>query len=180
MGHNLKCLEAKRMGVASVTGAIVNQIRMGWKAPPSSICPVCSMSAFPAESYMAADRTPYHRACLKCNKCCKRLTPSSMAEHDKMLYCDHCYQLIFIEKAGNAPADRVKMQVLPHGGKYKQDPPDYANESLRQQQAVEATLRTMREKRSELGVGKGTQTFVKIKETVAICLWILDNVKYFM
>ena len=80
------------------------------------------------------------------------------------------------------------MQVLPHGGKYKQvnvsslslpctaqkisfkDPPDYANESLRQQEAVEATLRTMREKRSELGVGKGTQTFVKIKETVAICL----------
>merc|ERR1712228_1088397 len=79
------------MGVASVTGAIVNQIRMGWKAPPSSICPVCSMSAFPAESYMAADRTPYHRACLKCNKCCKRLTPSSMAEHDKMSYCDHFF-----------------------------------------------------------------------------------------
>merc|ERR1712228_810184 len=100
------------MGVASETGAIVNQIRMGWKAPPSSICPVCSMSAFPAESYMAADRTPYHKACLKCNQCCKRLTPSSMAEHDKMLYCDNCYQLIFIEKAGNAPADRVKMQVF--------------------------------------------------------------------
>merc|ERR1711915_147116 len=120
MGHNLKCLEAKRGSVASETEAIVNQIRMGWKAPPSSICPVCSMSAFPAESYMAADR--------------------------------------------------MKIQVLPHGGKYKQDPPDYANESLRQKEAVEATLRTMREKRSELGVGNGTQTFVKIKETVAICL----------
>ena len=69
---------------------------MGWKSPPSSLCPVCSRSAFPAESYMAADRTPYHKACLKCQHCTKRLTPATLAEHQKTLYCNACYQDIFI------------------------------------------------------------------------------------
>ena len=67
-----------------------------WNAPPSSLCPVCSRSAFPAESFIAADRTPYHLACLKCQHCNKRLTATTLAEHEKMLYCNTCYQDIFI------------------------------------------------------------------------------------
>ena len=37
-------------------------------------------------------------------------------------------------------------------------------------EAVQATLRTMKEKRGEAGIGQGTQACVKIKETVAICI----------
>ena len=53
-------------------------------------------SVYPAESYMAADRTPYHKSCLKCSQCEKRLTPASLNEHDQRLFCQHCYQTIFI------------------------------------------------------------------------------------
>ena len=50
-----------------------------------------------------------------------------------------------------------------------QDPQDYSQES-RQHELVQATLRTMREKRAEVGIGEGTQAMVKIKEAVTICL----------
>ena len=42
---------------------------------------------------MVADRKPYHRACLKCERCKKTLTPANintMVEEVK-IYCQTCY-----------------------------------------------------------------------------------------
>ena len=40
-------------------------------------------------------RTPYHLNCLKCSSCKKKLTPGSLSEHEKKLYCESCYKEIF-------------------------------------------------------------------------------------
>eukprot|EP00092_Neocalanus_flemingeri_P014151 GFUD01015265.1.p2 GENE.GFUD01015265.1~~GFUD01015265.1.p2 ORF type:complete len:165 (-),score=48.34 GFUD01015265.1:16-456(-) len=146
---------------------------MPWKSStPSPLCPACSRSSYPAESYMAADRTPYHLACLMCHQCSKKLTPATLAEHDKQLYCSVCYQEMFIHMADNLPAARRKMQVLPVGGKYDKEALEFGAESeyRRREEAVQATIRTMKEKAKEAALGQGTQTYVKIKETVAICI----------
>ena len=52
------------------------------------------------------------------------------------------------------------------------EPEDFGADSeyRRQDEAVQATLRTMREKRGEAGIGQGTQACVRIMETVAICI----------
>ena len=41
-------------------------------------------------------RTPYHKVCLKCCQCSKRLSPATINEHDQKLYCQQCYQHLFI------------------------------------------------------------------------------------
>merc|ERR1712002_26962 len=146
---------------------------MPWQGPPPPpLCPACSRSAYPAESYVAADRTPYHLVCLKCTQCSKKLIPASLNEHEKQLYCGSCYQDMFIHLGGNIPAERRKMQVLPVGGKYGKEPLNFAADAeyKRREEAVQATLRTMKEKAKEAAIGQGTQTYVKVKETVAICI----------
>ena len=52
------------------------------------------------------------------------------------------------------------------------EPEDFGADSeyRRQDDAVQATLKTIREKRGEAGFGQVTQACVKIKETVAICI----------
>ena len=69
---------------------------MPWSAPPPAPqCPVCKRSVFATEAYMAADRTPYHMTCLKCLNCKKSLTPVSINEHEKKLFCPLCYEDLF-------------------------------------------------------------------------------------
>merc|ERR1711931_82683 len=71
--------------------------RMGWTAPPTSPkCPACSTSVFPAESFMAADRKPFHKKCVKCKTCNKVLTSATLNEHETQLYCKACYDNIFM------------------------------------------------------------------------------------
>jgi len=45
------------------------------------------------EAVMAADRTPYHKYCLKCNECGRKLEIANLNEHEKSLYCSSCYQV---------------------------------------------------------------------------------------
>jgi len=69
---------------------------MGWTAPPASpVCPACKTSVFPAESFMAADRKPFHKKCVKCKTCSKALTSATINEHQTQLYCSPCYDNIF-------------------------------------------------------------------------------------
>ena len=85
--------------------------------PPLPQCPACSRSVYPAEAFMAVDRTPFHRACVKCRQCGKvalvlallllhiidnyyyhywqALTSASINEHQLQLYCSLCYANIF-------------------------------------------------------------------------------------
>ena len=44
---------------------------------------------------MAADRTPYHRWCVKCFNCRVSLNPRTLNEHNEQLFCNCCYQNIF-------------------------------------------------------------------------------------
>ena len=65
--------------------------------------------SFPFKSEL---RTPFHTRCLKCSQCPKKLTPATLNEHEKQLYCKwvilylyffvfpcisfrHCYELKF-------------------------------------------------------------------------------------
>jgi len=91
---------------------------MPWTAPnPSPMCPACSRSVFPAEAYMATDRRPFHKVCVKCTICSKKLSPTSLNEHSGQLFCEACYTIKFMPKENKIP-ERVMMQVLPVGGTY--------------------------------------------------------------
>ncbi|XP_023324100.1 cysteine and glycine-rich protein 1 [Eurytemora carolleeae] len=91
---------------------------MPWTNPnPSPICPTCSRSVFPAEAYMASDRRPHHKQCVKCVHCSKRLSASTLNEHAGKLYCNLCYTNMFMPQENNIE-ERVVMQVLPVGGIY--------------------------------------------------------------
>ena len=50
---------------------------------------------------MAADRTPFHIQCLKCQECKKKLTPATINEHEHRLYCPTCYEDLFNQKVRN-------------------------------------------------------------------------------
>ena len=70
---------------------------MPWTNPnPAPICPTCSRSVFPAEAYMASDRRPHHKQCVKCVHCSKRLSAATLNEHTGKLYCNTCYANIFM------------------------------------------------------------------------------------
>ena len=75
---------------------------MPWTNPnPSPICPTCSRSVFPAEAYMASDRRPHHKQCVKCVHCSKRLSASTLNEHAGKLYCNLCYTNMFMPQVQN-------------------------------------------------------------------------------
>jgi len=79
---------------------------MGWTAPPAAPkCPACSISVYPAESFMAVDRTPFHKQCVKCKQCGKGLNSATLNEHGKQLYCKPCYENVFVN-------------ATPHSGSY--------------------------------------------------------------
>merc|ERR1712226_576751 len=123
--------------------------RRGGGLPPPPACPVCQRSVFPMEALMASDRTPYHKVCLKCCECARKLDVMSLNEHEKLLYCCVCYQALFQAQSEILVNDRRKMQVLPVGGRYDKNEklslePD--SEYRRREEAVEATRRAMVER----------------------------------
>jgi len=97
---------------------------MGWKwtGPTSGAapkCPACNVSVYPAESFMASDRTPFHKKCVKCRKCSKKLTAATLHEHQRQLYCKPCYDIIFNQQSGGGDsyqgivtADEIKRKEM--------------------------------------------------------------------
>merc|ERR1712012_905958 len=82
---------------SSVATSSTKKLRMPWSAPPSApMCPACKVRVYPAEAVMAADRKPFHKKCVKCVACGKGLTPATLNEHETQLYCNFCYENIFI------------------------------------------------------------------------------------
>ena len=76
---------------------------MPWTAaPPTPRCPACSTPVFANEAYMAADRTPFHKTCIKCGLCRKPLSPADINEHEKQLFCRVCYESSLAPKVGQA------------------------------------------------------------------------------
>ncbi|KAI5450428.1 hypothetical protein NCC49_003052 [Naganishia albida] len=58
-------------------------------------CAACGQLAYHAEQVMGPARKIYHKPCLKCHNCEKRLDPGSLVEHDAEPYCRRCHGLSF-------------------------------------------------------------------------------------
>jgi len=141
---------------------------MPWTAPPPAPqCPVCKKSVFAREAYMAADRTPFHIFCIKCSQCNKKLTPASINEHEKKLFCPSCYEDIF-NKQDDIP-ERMVMQVLPIQGMFIVEPKKkdefLSPDELRKREEAEAAARAWKEATMRTD---SLQSTIRIRETCEI------------
>ncbi|KAF5353343.1 hypothetical protein D9756_008089 [Leucocoprinus leucothites] len=57
----------------------------------TQICPRCSKAVYAAEQVMGPGRKLYHKPCLSCMICKKRLDSYTLVEHDQEPYCKTCY-----------------------------------------------------------------------------------------
>ncbi|KAF8627580.1 hypothetical protein AX17_006153 [Amanita inopinata Kibby_2008] len=55
------------------------------------ICPRCSKQVYAAEQVMGPGRKLYHKPCLACTLCNKRLDSLTLLEHDQQPYCKLCH-----------------------------------------------------------------------------------------
>lgn len=55
------------------------------------ICPRCSKAVYAAEQVMGPGRKLYHKPCLACTTCNKRLDSFTLLEHDQEPYCKTCH-----------------------------------------------------------------------------------------
>jgi len=110
---------------------------MPWAAPkPAPLCPACKKSVFPAEQFMAGDRKPFHKQCVKCFNCKKVLNSSTLNDHNDQLFCQPCYQNIF------CPQD---YDVGKYGGIVT--PEDIKRKEEEERKKLERAERAKREKR---------------------------------
>ncbi|XP_078419019.1 cysteine-rich protein 1 [Cetorhinus maximus] len=58
-------------------------------------CPKCAKEVYFAEKVTSLGKD-WHRACLRCERCKKTLTPGSFSDHDGKPYCNNpCYGALF-------------------------------------------------------------------------------------
>ncbi|KAJ6553976.1 hypothetical protein DFH09DRAFT_1366051 [Mycena vulgaris] len=57
----------------------------------SATCPRCSKTVYAAEQIMGPGRKFYHKPCLACMTCKKRLDSLTLLEHDQEPYCKSCH-----------------------------------------------------------------------------------------
>ncbi|KIP09441.1 hypothetical protein PHLGIDRAFT_102870 [Phlebiopsis gigantea 11061_1 CR5-6] len=55
------------------------------------ICPRCSRAVYAAEQIMGPGRKVYHKPCLTCTSCKKRLDSYNLVEHNQDPYCKTCH-----------------------------------------------------------------------------------------
>ncbi|KAL1408143.1 hypothetical protein Q8F55_004946 [Vanrija albida] len=58
-------------------------------------CERCGGAVYHAEQVMGPARKTYHKLCLKCNSCGKRLDPGGLVQHDEQPYCQRCHTMLF-------------------------------------------------------------------------------------
>ncbi|KAL7411732.1 hypothetical protein BDY24DRAFT_395845 [Mrakia frigida] len=61
----------------------------------STLCALCRTPAYAAEQCIGPGRKVYHKTCLKCTNCNKRLDSHLLVEHDEMPYCKQCHVKLF-------------------------------------------------------------------------------------
>ncbi|KZT68105.1 LIM-domain-containing protein [Daedalea quercina L-15889] len=59
------------------------------------ICPRCNKAVYAAEQIMGPGRRLYHKSCLTCTSCGKRLDSYNLLEHDQEPYCKNCHVRLF-------------------------------------------------------------------------------------
>jgi hypothetical protein len=80
------------------------------------ICPRCDKSVYAAEQTMGPGRKLYHKPCLACTICNKRLDSYTLLEHDQKPYCKSCH-------VKNFGTHDLRQANLPH----RQDAPQSPN-----------------------------------------------------
>ncbi|KLT46226.1 hypothetical protein CC85DRAFT_239152 [Cutaneotrichosporon oleaginosum] len=58
-------------------------------------CERCGGAVYHAEQVMGPGRRIYHKLCLKCESCGKRLDQGSLVQHDNLPYCNRCHTQLF-------------------------------------------------------------------------------------
>ncbi|KZT54760.1 LIM-domain-containing protein [Calocera cornea HHB12733] len=61
----------------------------------STRCARCDKLCYAAEQVMGPGRKVYHKTCLTCTECNKRLDSLSLVEHDREPYCKQCHMQLF-------------------------------------------------------------------------------------
>ncbi|KAH7100460.1 LIM-domain-containing protein [Auriculariales sp. MPI-PUGE-AT-0066] len=61
----------------------------------TAYCPTCDRAVYAAEKVMGPGRKLYHKMCLKCTSCMKRLDQGSLVEHNQEPYCKNCHVRLF-------------------------------------------------------------------------------------
>ncbi|KAJ6524502.1 hypothetical protein B0H19DRAFT_1200044 [Mycena capillaripes] len=70
----------------------------------SAVCPRCSKTVYAAEQVLGPGRKFYHKPCLACMTCKKRLDSFTLLEHDQEPYCKSCHAKNFgTHNMGNRP-----------------------------------------------------------------------------
>ena len=115
-------------------------------------CPACRGPVYPAESFIASDRTPFHRACVKCRNCGKTLTSNTLNEHNQQLYCRPCYENLLNPKVVSqqppASSQHFSFQEF-HSGNYGGlvTPEDLQRKADQEKREREKAERKKRERR---------------------------------
>eukprot|EP00092_Neocalanus_flemingeri_P059460 GFUD01071077.1.p1 GENE.GFUD01071077.1~~GFUD01071077.1.p1 ORF type:complete len:152 (+),score=52.64 GFUD01071077.1:28-456(+) len=140
----------------------------------SPLCPACSTPVFANEAHMAADRTPFHKACVKCGHCKKTLTPADINEHEKQLFCRVCYENVFRPRATIKCPEKKKMQVLPVQGVFKVKPKPVVEEGptpeeIKQKEMAEAAAKAW-EEATAIGANVIKTSAVRIEEVLSMGL----------
>lgn len=105
-------------------------------APMAPKCPACTCPVYPAETFMAGDRTPFHKACVKCFNCKKSLNSQTLNNHLNQLFCMPCYQMLF---------NAQDYDLGSYGGIVT--PEDIARKEREEKERLERAERAKREKR---------------------------------
>ncbi|BEJ17124.1 hypothetical protein CspHIS471_0605250 [Cutaneotrichosporon sp. HIS471] len=58
-------------------------------------CERCGGLVYHAEQVMGPGRRIYHKLCLKCENCGKRVDQGSLVQHDNLPYCNRCHTQLF-------------------------------------------------------------------------------------
>ncbi|EJU00205.1 LIM-domain-containing protein [Dacryopinax primogenitus] len=61
----------------------------------STLCARCNKPCYAAEQVMGPGRKIYHKRCLTCTECNKRLDSLQLVEHDREPYCKPCHLRLF-------------------------------------------------------------------------------------
>ncbi|KAF9451320.1 hypothetical protein P691DRAFT_808068 [Macrolepiota fuliginosa MF-IS2] len=82
----------------------------------TQICPRCSKAVYAAEQVMGPGRKLYHKPCLSCMMCKKRLDSYTLLEHDQEPYCKSCYSKNFSTRdlrQANLPVREASVSPTP-------------------------------------------------------------------
>jgi cysteine/glycine-rich protein len=82
-------------------------------------CPRCSKAVYHAEKVLGAGKE-WHRSCLTCMDCNKRLDSTTLTEHGEKIYCKACYARNYGPKGYGFAGGSAMMHTS--GGFYQPEP----------------------------------------------------------